>query len=145
MPISRYSLLIIFIAVTVSACSQSSSSSGKHSSLSHSSSSQSYSQQSSPSYKAKGKASFYADKYQGRQTASGERFNQRANTAAHRKLPFGTWVKVTNVNTGKSVSVRINDRGPFVRGRIIDLTKSAFKAIANTRLGVVDVIVEVIR
>ena len=93
----------------------------------------------------KGKASYYANKYQGRQTANGERFNQNARTAAHKTLKFGTWAKVTNVRNGKSVVVRINDRGPFVRGRIIDLSKSAFSAIANPRLGVVKVVVEVLR
>ena len=66
-----------------------------------------------------GQASFYASKHQSRKTASGERFNQAANTAAHRTLPFGTRVRVTNVRTGSSVIVRINDRGPFVRGRVV--------------------------
>ena len=91
-----------------------------------------------------GKASYYADKYHGRQTANGERFNQNARTAAHKTFAFGTRVKVTNKGNGRSVVVRINDRGPFVKGRIIDLSKSAFSAIANRRLGVVEVIVEVI-
>ena len=67
-------------------------------------------------YKETGKASFYAMKYQSRKTASGELFDQSANTAAHKKLPFGTKVKVTNAKNGKSVIVRINDRGPFIRG-----------------------------
>ncbi len=92
-----------------------------------------------------GKASYYADKYQGRQTANGERFNQNARTAAHKTLAFGTWVKVTNKRNGRSVVVRINDRGPFVKGRIIDLSKSAFSAIANRRSGVVEVVVEIVR
>ncbi len=91
-----------------------------------------------------GKASYYADKYQSRKTASGERFDQFKNTAAHKRLAFGTKVRVTNINNGKSVTVRINDRGPFVKGRIIDLSKSAFNAIANTRLGVIDVIIKII-
>jgi len=99
----------------------------------------------SSAYQESGKASFYADKYQGRTTANGERFNQQARTAAHKTLRFGTWVKVTNRNNGRSIVVRINDRGPFVRGRIIDLSKSAFSAIANPRLGVIDVVVEVLR
>ncbi len=92
-----------------------------------------------------GKASYYADKYQGRQTANGERFNQNARTAAHKTLAFGTWVKVTNKRNSRSVVVRINDRGPFVKGRIIDLSKSAFSAIANRRLGVVEVVVEILQ
>jgi len=95
-------------------------------------------------YNEAGKASFYAMKFQSRQTASGERFDQSANTAAHKNLPFGTKVKVTNVKNGKSVIVRINDRGPFVRGRIIDLSRSAFSSIGNISAGVIDVKVEVI-
>jgi len=95
-------------------------------------------------YKETGKASFYAMKFQSRKTASGERFDQSANTAAHKKLPFGTKVKVTNVKNGKSVIVRINDRGPFVRGRIIDLSRSAFSSIGNTSAGVIDVKIEVV-
>jgi len=91
-----------------------------------------------------GKASFYASRYQNRKTASGERFNQDARTAAHRKLPFGTQVRVTNVTNGKSVVVRINDRGPFVKGRIIDLSRSAFKQIGDTDLGLISVKIEVI-
>jgi rare lipoprotein A len=92
-----------------------------------------------------GKASYYADKYQGRQTANGERFNQNAKTAAHKSLAFGTWVKVTNISNGKSVIVRINDRGPFIKDRIIDLSKSAFSSIANPRLGIVNITLEIIR
>lgn len=95
-------------------------------------------------YQAVGKASFYAAKYQSRKTASGERYDQRLKTAAHRKLPFGTKVKVTNVENGKSVVVKINDRGPFVKGRIIDLSRSAFSSIGDTRAGVLNVKIEVI-
>ena len=91
-----------------------------------------------------GKASFYADKYHGRTTASGERFSQQAATAAHLKLPFGTRVKVTNIANNKSVVVRINDRGPYIRGRIIDLSKAMFKKIADPKVGVIDVTVTVI-
>jgi len=91
-----------------------------------------------------GKASFYAMKYQHRQTASGEIFDQSAYTAAHNKLPFETKVKVTNVENDKSVIVRINDRGQFVRGRIIDLSRSAFSRIGNTSAGVIDVKIEVV-
>jgi len=97
-----------------------------------------------PGYQETGQASFYAMKFQSRPTASGERFDQSAYTAAHRKLPFGTKVKVTNVRTGKSVIVRINDRGPFVKGRIIDLSRSAFSKIGDTRAGVIDVKLEVV-
>ena len=98
----------------------------------------------SGTYKEIGKASYYADKYQNRQTASGELFDQYKASAAHKTLRFGTWIKVTNVNNARSVIVLVNDRGPFVSDRIIDLSKSAFNAIANARLGLIDVIVEVI-
>ena len=91
-----------------------------------------------------GKASFYADKYHGRTTANGERFSQQAATAAHLRLPFGTKVKVTNIANNKSVVVRINDRGPYIRGRIIDLSKAMFKKIADPKVGVIDVKVTVI-
>lgn len=96
-------------------------------------------------YKQRGQASYYAMKYQGRTTANGEKFNQAAMTAAHKKLPFGTRVKVTNLENKKSVVVRINDRGPFVRGRIIDLSKSAFKRIGDTKKGLLEVKIEVVR
>ncbi|MBM6551980.1 septal ring lytic transglycosylase RlpA family protein [Marinomonas ostreistagni] len=91
-----------------------------------------------------GGASFYADKFQGRTTANGERFNQRALTAAHKRLPFGAKVRVTNLANQKTTVVRINDRGPFVKGRVIDLSKSAFQRIADTSEGVIDVRIEVI-
>jgi len=94
---------------------------------------------------ASGLASYYADKLQGRKTASGERFDQNARTAAHRTLPFGTKVKVTNTKNGKSVTVRINDRGPFVKGRIIDLSRSAFARIGNPASGLIPVRVEIVR
>lgn len=89
-----------------------------------------------------GKASYYGSQHHDKLTASGERFDQAALTAAHRSLPFGTKVRVTNTSNGKSVVVRVNDRGPFVRGRIIDLSKAAFQRIANTRSGVVGVRLE---
>ncbi|HEX4408252.1 MAG TPA: septal ring lytic transglycosylase RlpA family protein [Xanthobacteraceae bacterium] len=87
-----------------------------------------------------GVASVYG--YNGSKTASGERMSNGALTAAHRSLPFGTMVRVTNNHTGRSVVVRINDRGPFVRGRIIDLTPAAarelgFSGLANVSVDVV--------
>lgn len=77
----------------------------------------------------KGVASFYADKFVGRLTASGEKYHHNKLTAAHKTLPFGTTVRVKNLDNGKEVTVRINDRGPFVEGRIIDLSKSAAKKL----------------
>lgn len=82
-----------------------------------------------------GKASFYADQFHGRKTANGETFNMRNLTAAHPSLPFGTWVRVTNLRNGKDVIVRINDRGPFVKGRIIDLSIGAAKEIGLIKSG----------
>jgi len=79
-----------------------------------------------------GQASWYGKAHQGELTASGERFDMHALTAAHRTLPFGTIVRVTHLKTGKSVNVRINDRGPFRSGRIIDLSYEAAR-----RLGIV--------
>ena len=92
----------------------------------------------------KGKASFYADRFEGRTTANGEIFTQSKPTAAHKTLPFGTMLRVTNLANGKSVIVTVNDRGPFVPGRIIDLSKSAAKKLDFIKLGVVDVLVEVL-
>lgn len=83
-----------------------------------------------------GRASYYADKFEGRKTANGEIFNQSKNTAAHKTLPFGTKVTVKNLKNGRSVKVRINDRGPFVAGRIIDLSKKAAKKIDLVNAGV---------
>lgn len=80
-------------------------------------------------------ASYYADKFNGRRTASGKRFDNNKYTAAHRKLPFGTKLRVTNEANKKSVVVVVNDRGPFTRGRDIDLSKRAFMDIASSRYG----------
>ena len=76
-----------------------------------------------------GKASWYGPGFHGRFTANGERFNTHAMTAAHKTLPFGTRVKVINARTGRSVVVRINDRGPYAHGRVIDLSKASARAI----------------
>lgn len=86
-----------------------------------------------------GKASFYSDYFEGGRTASGETYRQNEMTAAHKTLPFGTMVKVTNTNNGKSVIVRITDRGPYISGRVIDLTTAAFAEIGSLGSGVVPV------
>ncbi len=93
------------------------------------------------SCKQTGQASYYADKFNGRKTANGEIFDQDKLTAAHKTLPFGTIVKVTNLTNNKTVIVRINDRGPFVGGRIIDLSFAAAKKIDLINAGVVKVTV----
>jgi rare lipoprotein A len=92
-----------------------------------------------------GVASFYGNKFQGRRTANGEKFDNHAFTAAHKSLRFGSRVKVINVRNGLSVIVRVNDRGPFIRGRIIDLSKAAAKKIGITHSGTVIVRLEIIR
>ena len=89
-----------------------------------------------------GTASFYRH---GSRTASGENFNPNELTAAHRTLPFGTKVRVTNVSTGKSVTVRVNDRGPFVRGRVIDVSHAAAQSIGMTGQGVAKVKLDVVQ
>lgn len=91
-----------------------------------------------------GKASFYADKFEGRATASGEKYKHSKLTAAHRTLPFGTLVKVTNLSNNRSVEVRINDRGPFVKGRIIDLSRAAAKQLEFVNAGLANVKLEVV-
>lgn len=95
-------------------------------------------------YTEVGNASFYADKHQREKTASGELYDHKAKTAAHRKLPFGSRLKVTNIKNGKSVVVRVNDRGPFSAKRVIDLSRSAFSRIGDTSAGVIRVRIEVI-
>ncbi|MEM9903421.1 MAG: septal ring lytic transglycosylase RlpA family protein [Cyanobacteria bacterium P01_D01_bin.44] len=92
-----------------------------------------------------GLASWYGPGFHGRQSASGERFNQNALTAAHRTLPFGTRVRVTNVSNGRQVVVRINDRGPFSGGRVIDLSAGAARQIGLVNAGVGQVRMEVLR
>ncbi len=91
-----------------------------------------------------GKASYYGPKFHGKKTASGEVFNMYALTAAHKTLPFGTRCRVTNLANGKSVIVRINDRGPFVAGRIMDLSYGAAKALDALQDGIIEVKIEVI-
>ena len=83
-----------------------------------------------------GKASWYGPGFHGKKTASGQRFNQNAMTAAHKTLPLGSVVRVTNRATGKSIEVTINDRGPFVKGRIIDLSAAAAAKLGTKGSGV---------
>jgi len=91
-----------------------------------------------------GWASWYGPRFHGRRTANGERFNKFQLTAAHRTLPFGTRVRVTNLQNGRSTVVRINDRGPYIRGRIIDLSYAAAIQLGMHRQGVVQVRVEIL-
>jgi peptidoglycan lytic transglycosylase len=91
-----------------------------------------------------GRASWYGQAHQGRLTASGERFDMNALTAAHRTLPFGTRVRVVNLNNDRQVDVRINDRGPTVSGRIIDLSYAAARALGAVGAGIIPVRVSVL-
>lgn len=93
---------------------------------------------------SEGKVAYYGSKFAGRKTASGQRFNPNALTMAHKTLPFGTMVKVTNVKNGKSVVVRVNDRGPTQPDRIGDLSLAAARKISMLRSGVVDAQLEVV-
>ncbi|WP_232513305.1 septal ring lytic transglycosylase RlpA family protein [Zobellella denitrificans] len=97
-----------------------------------------------PSYQIEGKASFYGQPHHGRKTANGERFDKNALTAAHKTLPFGSLVRVTNLNNQRSVVVRINDRGPYARGRVIDLSEQAARELNMLRAGVAPVRLELL-
>jgi rare lipoprotein A len=90
-----------------------------------------------------GKASFYAHRFHGRSTASGETYDESKMTAAHRTLPFGTRVRVTNLENGKAVTLRVNDRGPHRKGRVIDVSYKAAKRLGFVRDGIARVKVEV--
>jgi len=93
----------------------------------------------------RGRVSLYGASFAGKTTASGERFDPDALTMAHRTLPFGTIVRVTNVENQRSVEVRVNDRGPFVAGRIADVSMAAAQRLGMVADGVIDGIIEVIR
>ena len=95
------------------------------------------------SFNQEGKASYYANKFEGRLTASGERFSNHKMTAAHRSLPFGTTVLVTNLSNQKTVIVKINDRGPFIKGRIIDVSQKAAKKLGFYHQGITRVKIKV--
>lgn len=92
-----------------------------------------------------GFSSFYANKYHGRPTASGEIFDMNGLSAAHRELPLGTIIKVTHLGNGKSVVVKVNDRGPFVGGRILDLSLGAAKKLDMVDEGVAQVKIEIVK
>ncbi len=95
-------------------------------------------------HRISGRASWYGPGFHGRRTANGEIFNSNAFTAAHRSLPFGTRVRVTNIHNGRSVIVRINDRGPFIRGRIIDVSAGAARVLRMINSGVAPVRIEIL-
>ena len=93
----------------------------------------------------RGVASFYARYFHGRRTASGERYDHGAMTVAHKSLPFGTLLRVEDERTGKRIMVRVNDRGPFVRGRVLDLSGAAADALQMRRRGTARINYEIVR
>lgn len=93
----------------------------------------------------RGEASYYASKFEGRLTANGEVFSNDSLTAAHRSLPFGTYVKVTNLSNEKTIVVRINDRGPFIEGRIIDVTQKVARELDFYNQGITQVQLRVLK
>jgi rare lipoprotein A len=97
-----------------------------------------------PGHSQKGIASYYHDSLHGRKTASGQVYNKNIPSAAHKTLPLGTRVKVTDTTTGKSIVVKVNDRGPFIKGRIIDLSRSAARELGMINKGLAQVEVEVL-
>jgi rare lipoprotein A len=97
-----------------------------------------------PVYREVGRASWYGPGFYGRSTASGERFKPHKLTAAHRRLPLGTTAKVTNLANGKQVKVKINDRGPYVRGRTLDLSPAAAQQLGMTGKGTAPVKIEAV-
>ena len=98
-----------------------------------------------PAFRQIGVASWYGPGFHGRKTASGERFDQNDLTAAHPTLPFGTRLRVTNVSSGQSVTVRVNDRGPFVRGRVVDVSYAAAEELGMVGGGVAKVKLDVVQ
>lgn len=131
-------LCVMLVAAMLAACARSTVVSHRHRSLSTNREAMSPPE---PFQSKDGLASFYSE---GSGTASGEKFDGRQLTAAHRTLPFGTRLRVTNVSNGRSVTVRINDRGPFVRGRDVDVSYSAAKTLGITKQGVAKVKLEVV-
>lgn len=98
-----------------------------------------------PGTKIRGLASYYADQYHGRKTASGEVFDMYGLTCAHNTFPFDTWLEIRNLANDRTVIVRVNDRGPFIEGRIIDLSYGAAKELDMLRAGVQEVEITVVR
>jgi len=97
-----------------------------------------------PAFRQVGEASWYGPNFHGKTTANGEKYNMLLMTAAHRTLPFNTLVQVTNLGNGRTAVVRINDRGPFLKGRILDLSYTAARALGATLPGVIRVKIEVV-
>ncbi len=123
-------ILIIFSSIILSGCSSSSDNKNTAGSTN--------------GYLQTGIASYYGEEYHGRRTASGEIFDKNALTAAHKTLDFGTWVQVTHLGNGRRVTVKINDRGPFVEGRIIDLSERAASDLGMIISGLAEVGLDIV-
>lgn len=95
-------------------------------------------------HSTRGEASYYAGFHHGKKTASGERFNMHSLTAAHRTLPLGSKIKVTNLNNGKEVVVRVNDRGPYAKGRVLDVSLGAAKKLDMIKTGTTKVSIQIL-
>ena len=95
--------------------------------------------------KMQGIASYYADDFHGKKTSNGETYDMYGLTAAHKTLPINTWIEVTNLSNGRTVIVRINDRGPFIEGRILDLSYGAAKVLNMLNKGLQEVEIEILR
>lgn len=95
-------------------------------------------------HSTRGEASYYAGFHHGKKTASGERFNTHSLTAAHRTLPLGSKIKVTNLNNGKEVVVRVNDRGPYAKGRVLDVSLGAAKKLDMIKTGTAKVSIQIL-
>ena len=95
-------------------------------------------------HSTRGEASYYAGFHHGKKTASGERFNMHSLTAAHRTLPLGSKIKVTNLNNGKEVVVRVNDRGPYAKGRVLDVSLGAAKKLGMLKTGTAKISIQIL-
>lgn len=135
-------LLLLLAVVLLNACAGSSASRYPRSGKSYVINGKRYHiMASAHGYQEKGNASWYGKYFHGRKTASGERYNMYDMTAAHKTLPLGTWVEVKHLRNGRAVTVRVNDRGPFVRGRVIDLSYAAASKLNMANAGVAPVLV----
>lgn len=123
----KQAFLLVLLLISISSCTSSNPGFGQR------------------GYTEEGKASYYSRKLQGRKMANGEPYRRGKLTAAHKSLPFGTKVKVTNLQTNKTVKVKITDRGPYAKGRIVDLSEAAAKKIGSVKAGVVPVKMKVIK
>lgn len=95
-------------------------------------------------HRTHGEASYYAEFHHGKKTANGERFNMHAMTAAHRTLPLGSKIKVTNLSNGKEVVLRVNDRGPYAKNRVLDVSKGAAKKLGMIKTGTAKIRIQVL-